>query len=236
MNERKINQNTKLLEELELGITKSLGLVKALEKSNEFVSYWLSCFSSADFDALDLFEPVLYDASLRFEPSHLYNATYNRSAKGTGNNFCYEWSSSVNSTKRGRGPRKLNIPRKFNDGPIHLCLSHHETDSRDAMFIPTECLLSFKNVYLYNTLKKLTPKGAFPSEFYSESISGGYSPMRSEVTHAVILYDVDQNGDNDISVRWLSAKSLTQYDSTFISLDAIFDNLFDGISVYPFSY
>lgn len=234
MKERKINQNTKLLDALQLCITKSLGLVKELEKSNEFVSYWLSCFSSADFDALDLFRPVLSDASLRFEPSNLYNATYNRSTKGTGNNFCYEWSSSVHSGKRGSGMRKLNIPRKFNNGPIHLSLLNQETDSMDVLFIPTECLLSHKNVCLYNTLKKLTPKGCFPSDFYCESYR--INRMRSEVTHAVVLYRVDQNGDNDIVVRWLSADSLTQYDSPFISLDSIFDGLWTGVSVYPFSY
>lgn len=229
MKERKINQNTKLLEELELGITKSLDLVRALEKTNEFVNYWLCCYDRQRFNALDLFDSCLWDASLRFQPSELYGSTYGRSTNGTGNNFCYEWSSQ---TSDRRNSKKINVPSQFNAGPIHLGLGHHETDSRDVLFIPTECLMDGYNGGLYNTLKKLTPKGAFPSDFYSESISGAYNRMRSEVSHAVVLYCVDQNGDQDVSVRWYSNDG-SRYS---FPLDAIFDHLWDGIRVYPFSY
>ena len=103
----KINQNTKLLEDLQLGITKTLGLVKELEKSNEFIHYWLNCYDSERFDAVDLFHAVVFDESLNFEPSDLYHNTWGRSTNGAGNDFCYEWSSSVHSVKRGKGPRKL---------------------------------------------------------------------------------------------------------------------------------
>ena len=232
MKERKINQNTKLLEELDLGITKSLGLVRALGKTNEFVNYWLCCHDRQRFNAVDLFHAVVFDESLNFEPSELYHSTYGRSTNGTGNNFCYEWSSQ---TSDRRNSKKINIPSQFNAGPIHLCLGHHETDSRDVLFIPTECLMDGRNRELYPTLKRLTPKGLFPSDFYSESISGAYNRMRSEVTHAVVLYNVDQNGDNDIVVRWYSNYA-SSYSGDFYSLDSIFDHLWDGISVYPFSY
>ena len=230
MKERKINQNTKLLEDLELGITKSLDLVRALEKTNEFVNYWLCCYDSERFEAVDLFHAVVFDESLNFEPSELYSNTWVRS-KGTGNNYCYEWSSDASDR---RNSKKINVPSKFNAGPIHLSLGHHETDSKDVLFIPTECLMAGRNRELYPTLKRLTPRGSFPSEFYSESISGAYNRMRSEISHAVVVYRVDQNGDQDVSVRWHSSRA-SRY-SDFFPIDAVFDHLWEGISVYPFSY
>ena len=136
MKERKINQNTKLLEDLELGITKSLDLVRALEKTNEFVNYWLCCYDSERFEAVDLFHAVVFDESLNFEPSELYHNTWGRSTNGTGNDYCYEWSSSRSHSRRGINTKKINVPSKFNAGPIHLSLGHHETDSKDVLFIP----------------------------------------------------------------------------------------------------
>ena len=91
-----------------------------------------------------------------------------------------------------------------------------------------------RNRELYPTLKRLTPRGSFPSEFYSESISGAYNRMRSEISHAVVVYRVDQNGDQDVSVRWHSSRA-SRY-SDFFPIDAVFDHLWEGISVYPFSY
>tara|TARA_R100001460_G_scaffold55594_10_gene94994 strand:- start:2346 stop:3050 length:705 start_codon:yes stop_codon:yes gene_type:complete len=232
--ETKINQNTKLLKDLELGITKSLDLVRALEKTNEFVNYWLCCYDSERFEAVDLFHAVVFDESLNFEPSELYHNTWARSTNGTGNDYCYEWSSSKSHSRKGINSKKINVPSKFNAGPIHLSLGHHETDSKDVLFIPTECLMAGRNRELYPTLKRLTPRGSFPSEFYSESISGAYNRMRSEISHAVVVYRVDQNGDQDVSVRWHSSHA-SRY-SDFFPLDAVFDHLWEGISVYPFSY
>tara|TARA_R100001510_G_scaffold21234_1_gene18550 strand:- start:446 stop:1150 length:705 start_codon:yes stop_codon:yes gene_type:complete len=232
--ETKINQNTKLLKDLELGITKSLDLVRALEKTNEFVNYWLCCYDSERFEAVDLFHAVVFDESLNFEPSELYHNTWARSTNGTGNDYCYEWSSSKSHSRKGINGKKINVPSKFNAGPIHLSLGHHETDSKDVLFIPTECLMAGRNRELYPTLKRLTPRGSFPSEFYSESISGAYNRMRSEISHAVVVYRVDQNGDQDVSVRWHSSHA-SRY-SDFFPLDAVFDHLWEGISVYPFSY
>lgn len=234
MKETKINQNTKLLKDLELGITKSLDLVRALEKTNEFVNYWLCAYDSERFEAVDLFHAVVFDESLNFEPSELYHNTWARSTNGTGNDYCYQWSSSKFHSRKGINSKKINVPSKFNAGPIHLSLGHHETDSKDVLFIPTKCLMAGRNRELYPTLKRLTPKGSFPSEFYSESISGAYNRMRSEISHAVVVYRVDQNGDQDVSVRWHSSHA-SRY-SDFFPLDAVFDHLWEGISVYPFSY
>lgn len=236
MKETKINQNTKLLGDIELFITKSLGLVKELEKSNEFVHYWLNCYDSERFDAVDLFHAVVFDESLNFEPSDLYHNTWGRSTNGAGNDFCYEWSSSTSHSRRGINAKKINVPSKFNAGPIHLALGHHETDSKDVLFIPTECLMAGRNRELYPTLKRLTPRGSFPSEFYSESISGAYNRMRSEISHAVVVYRVDQNGDQDVSVRWYSNHASNKYWSDFFSLNDVFDHLWEGLQIYPYGY
>lgn len=226
MKETKINQNTKLLGDIELFITNSLGLVKELEKSNEFVNYWLCCYDSERFEAVDLFHPMVEDRSLRFEPSDLYDNNYRRGGK-----FCYEWSSASDS----RNSKKINVPSQFNAGPIHLCLGHHDTDSRNALFIPTECLMSAHNRGLYETLKELSPKDSFPSKFYNDSLSLAYNRMRSEVSHAVVKYHVNQDGDSDISVRWYSDYKY-RYSGDFYSLDSIFDHLWEGLEVYPYGY
>ena len=233
MKERKINQNTKLLEDLELGITKSLDLVRALEKTNEFVNYWLCCYDSERFEAVDLFHAVVFDESLNFEPSELYHNTWGRSTNGTGNDYCYEWSSSKSHSRRGINAKKINVPSKFNAGPIHLSLGHHETDSRDVLFIPTDCLMSAHNRELYETLKELSPKDSFPSKFYNDSLSLAYNRMRSEVSHAVVKYHVNQDGDSDISVRWYSDYKY-RYSGDFYSLDFIFDHLWEGLEIYPY--
>ena len=226
MKERKINQNTKLLEDLELGITKSLDLVRALEKTNEFVNYWLCCYDSERFEAVDLFHPIVHDRSLRFEPSDLYNNNYRRGGK-----FCYEWSSASDS----RNSKKINVPSQFNAGPIQLCLGHHDTDSSNVLFIPTECLMSAHNRGLYEILKELSPKDSFPSKFYNDSLSLAYNRMRSEVSHAVVKYHVNQDGDCNISVRWYSDYKY-RYSGDFYSLDSIFDHLWEGLDVYPYGY
>ena len=76
----KINVNTKLTAALKEKVKHSNALVEAIRKNhNEFVSYWLVCYSAKSFNALDLFEPYLYDASLNFCPSELYNKNYDLS-------------------------------------------------------------------------------------------------------------------------------------------------------------
>ena len=73
-------------------------------------------------------------------------------------------------------------------------------------------------------------------EFYSESISGAYNRMRSEVSHAVVVYRVDQNGDQDVSVRWYSSHDSNKYWSDFFSLNDVFDHLWEGLQIYPYGY
>ena len=226
----KINVNTKLTAALKEKVDHSKPLVDAIRKRhNEFVSYWLVCYSAESFEALDLFEPYLFNATLNFRPSRLYDEIYSRS------NDLPSYYESV-----GGGFNK--IPEKFSDGPISIGLCHQETDSRNALFIPTTCLTG-SNTGLYETLKKFTPKaekGAvstyeyFPNEYYSEAI-GLSNRMRSEVTHAVVLYEGNQDGDCDITVRWIR-NDLGSSLYKFINVKTIFEYLWEGLDVNPFSY
>jgi len=184
----KINVNTKLTAALKEKVKHSNALVEAIRKNhNEFVSYWLVCYSAKSFNALDLFEPYLAYASLNFCPSNLYDKNYDS-------------KSYYESTG------KFDIPETFSDGPMFLSLGHQETDNHNALFIPTTCLTG-RNTDLYETLKKYTPKPEksggsqydyFPNDYYSDSY-GLSNRMRSEVTHAVVLYEGNQNGDCNIT-------------------------------------
>ena len=62
-----INVNTKLTAALKEKVDHTKPLVEAIRKKhNEFVDYWLVCYSAESFKALDLFEPYLAYASLNF--------------------------------------------------------------------------------------------------------------------------------------------------------------------------
>lgn len=225
----KINVNTKLTAALKEKVKHSNALVEAIRKNhNEFVSYWLVCYSAKSFNALDLFEPYLYDASLNFCPSELYNGFYTPTHLDS--KSCYESTG------------KFDIPEKFSDGPMFLSLGHQETDNRNALFIPTTCLTG-PNTALYETLKKYTPKPEksggsqydyFPNDYYSDSY-GLSNRMRSEVTHAVVLYEGNQDGDCNITVRWIR-DDLGFRLNEFISVNDIFNYLWDGVEINPFSY
>lgn len=227
--EKLINVNTKLTEALKEKVDHSNPLVDTIrENHKEFVSYWLVCYSAESFEALDLFEPYLFNATLNFRPSRLYDEIYSRS------NDLPSYYESVGDFDK--------IPEKFSDGPMFLGLSHEETDNRNALFIPTTCLTG-SNTGLYETLKKFTPKaekGAvstyeyFPNEYYSEAI-GLSNRMRSEVTHAVVLYEGNQDGDCDITVRWIR-NDLGSSLYKFINVKTIFEYLWEGLNVNPFSY
>tara|TARA_R100000234_G_scaffold3274_1_gene2692 strand:- start:2025 stop:2702 length:678 start_codon:yes stop_codon:yes gene_type:complete len=220
----KINVNTKLTAALKEKVDHTKPLVDTIRKNhNEFVGYWLVCYSAKSFNALDLFEPYLYNASLNFCPSELYNGFY------TDSKSCYESTG------------KFDIPEKFSDGPMFLGLSHQETDNRNALFIPTTCLTG-RNTGLYETLKKYTPKPEksggsqydyFPNGYYSDSY-GLSNRMRPEVTHAVVLYEGNQNGDCNITVRWIR-DNLGFKLHEFICVGDIFEYLWEGLNVNPFS-
>ena len=224
----KININTKLTAALKEKVEHTKPLVDAIRKKhNEFVSYWLVCYSAESFEALDLFEPYLFNATLEFCPSRLYDKVYSR-------------NSDLSSYYESVGDGFNKIPQKFSDGPMLLGLSHEETDNRNALFIPTTCLTG-RNTALYDTLKKYTPKpekGAvstyeyFPSDYYSEAV-GLSNRMRSEVTHAVVLYDGNQDGDCNITVRWVR-NDLGASIHKFVNVKAIFQYLWKGLEVNPF--
>ena len=123
----KININTNLTRALKERVEHSQKLVETVRKNyNEFLGYWLLCYDAASFDALDLFEPELYDASLNFNPGDLYG----RYSKRIGHD----------SKKYYESTGKFDIPKKFSDGPMLLDLAHYETDGQGALFIPTTCL------------------------------------------------------------------------------------------------
>ena len=223
-----INVNTKLTAALKEKVDHTKPLVEAIRKNhNEFVSYWLLCYSAESFDAMDLFEPYLWDASLNFHPSRLYDQMYGR-------------NKDVSNYYESGG--EFDIPQKFSDGPMYLSLGHHETDNRNALFIPTTCLTG-PNTGLYNTLKKYTPKPEksggsqydyFPNDYYSDSYSL-VNRMRSEVTHAVVLYEGNQDGDYDITVRWIR-DDLGFRLNEFITVSDILDYLWDGLQINPFNH
>ena len=214
----KININTNLTRALKERVEHSQKLVETVRKNyNEFLGYWLLCYDAASFDALDLFHPELYDASLNFNPDDFYSKYYER----TGHD----------SKKYYESTGKFDIPKKFSDGPMMLDLAHYETDAQCALFIPTTCLTG-RNSYLYNTLKKYTPKDCFPADYYTES-NGVPKRMSSEVTHAVVLYTSNQNGDDDISVRWLRDSLMSNY-KEFIGIGDIFDHLWNDFHCDPF--
>ena len=218
-----INVNTKLTAALKEKVDHTNPLVEAIRKKhNEFVDYWLVCYSAESFKALDLFEPYLAYASLNFCPSNLYHNTHDS-------------KSYYESTG------KFDIPQKFSDGPMFLGLSHQETYGRDALFIPTACLTG-RNTDLYETLKKYTPKPEksggsqydyFPNDYYSDSYSL-VNRMRSEVTHAVVLWESTESGDYDITVRWIR-DDLGFRLNEFITVSDIFNYLWDGLQINPFN-
>tara|TARA_R110000796_G_scaffold55417_2_gene129038 strand:- start:504 stop:1169 length:666 start_codon:yes stop_codon:yes gene_type:complete len=215
----KININTKLTKALREGVEHSHTLVETIRKNhNEFVWYWLCSYDAATFDPMDMFEPNLYDVSLDFNPGDLYGKYYDR----TGHD----------SKKYYESDGKFNMPKKFSDGPMLLNLGHYETDSRNALFIPTTCLTSCNSVF-YRTLKKYTPKDCFPADYYTDSYKLS-NRMRPEVTHAVILYTSNQDGDCDISVRWLQDSLLSTY-KEFIGISEIFEHLWEGFQIDPFN-
>jgi len=59
--------------------------------------------------------------------------------------------------------------------------------------------------------------------------------MRSEVTHAVVLYEGNQDGDCNITVRWIR-DDLGFRLNEFITVSDIFNYLWDGVEINPFSY
>ena len=242
-----INVNTKLTAALKEKVDHTKPLVEAIRKNhNEFVSYWLLCYSAESFDAMDLFEPYLWNASLNFHPSRLYDQMYGRYESGGKfdtpskfNDETYGQNKDVSNYYESGG--EFDIPQKFSDGPMYLSLGHHETDNRNALFIPTTCLTG-PNTALYNTLKNYTPKPEksggsqydyFPNDYYSDSYCLS-NRMRSEVTHAVVLYEGNQDGDNDITVRWIR-DDLGFRLNQFITVSDVLDYLWDGLQINPFS-
>ena len=212
------NVNNKITKELKARVEKTKPLVDLINKEyNEFFDYWMVCYTADSFKALDLFYPYLRGAELIFSPSELYNKAY---GLGDSNEHMYE----------KRGANCFNkIPKKFSDGPMFLGLSHQETYGRDALFIPTKCISSF-NQGLYKTLKEFTPKAVkhckyFPDAYFNEDIM--VQPMRPEVTHAVVLWESTENGDQDIKVRWIH-ESWNNF-SEFISMSTVFDHLWEGV-------
>ena len=78
----KININTNLIRALKERVKRSQALVETVRKNyNEFLGYWLVCYDAASFNALDLFEPDLFDASLKFNPGDFYNKYYERTGR-----------------------------------------------------------------------------------------------------------------------------------------------------------
>ena len=74
----------------------------------------------------------------------------------------------------------------------------------------------------------------FPNDYYSDSY-GLSNRMRSEVTHAVVLYEGNQDGDCNITVRWIR-DDLGFRLNEFISVNDIFNYLWDGVEINPFCY
>ena len=221
----KININTNLIRALKERVKRSQALVETVRKNyNEFLGYWLICYDAASFNALDLFEPNLFDASLKFNPGDFYNKYYERTGR--------------DSKKYYESTGKFDIPKKFSDGPMLLDLVRYETDAQCALFIPTACLTD-RNRCLYYTLKKYTPKDCFPAEYFTESSNGVLKLIHPDVTHAVVLYSTNQDGDDDISVHWLQDNLGFRYSvgskKDFITVRDIFDHLWDDFRCEPFS-
>ena len=213
------NINNKITKELKEKIATTKELVDAANKRNEFFNYWMVCYESKSFNAMDLFYPDLSSAELEFNPSELYSNSYQKTESyyETGGADCFD-----------------NIPVKFRDGPLFIALSHQETYGRNALFIPTANITG-ANRGLYQTLKKFTPKSTktrnyFPESFYTENNYSLVNPMRSEVTHAVILWESNQDGDQDVVVRWMH-ESWVNY-SEFISVNEVLEHLWNGVSCY----
>jgi len=223
----KININTKLTKALREGVEHSHTLVETIRKNhNEFVWYWLCSYDAATFDPMDMFYANLFTTSLDFCPGDLYSNHFLRSERDS------KFRSERDSKFYYESDGKFNMPKKFSDGPMLLNLGHYETDSRNALFIPTTCLTS-RNSLFYSTLKKYTPKDCFPADYYTDSYKLS-NRMRPEVTHAVILYTSNQDGDCDISVRWLQDSLLSTY-KEFIGISEIFEHLWEGFQIDPFS-
>tara|TARA_R110002049_G_scaffold105219_2_gene252031 strand:+ start:379 stop:1047 length:669 start_codon:yes stop_codon:yes gene_type:complete len=213
------NINNKIIKELKEKIATTKELVDVAYKNNEFLGYWMNCYDSKSFDAMNLFYPNLARAELDFSPSELYNRSYR-------NTDSYYEKSGSNCFN--------NIPVKFRDGPLFIGLSHQETYGRNALFIPTTCITG-ANRGLYQTLKKFTPKSTktrnyFPESFYTENNYSLVNPMRSEVTHAVVLWESNENGDENIKVHWMH-ESWVNY-SEFISVRDVLQHLWYGVEAY----
>ncbi len=213
------NINNKITKELKEKIAGTKELVDVAYKNNEFFGYWLVCYESKLFNVMDLFYPNLYRAELDFSPSELYNKSYR----------------NTDSYYETAGADCFNdVPVKFRDGPLFIALSHQETYGRNALFIPTT-FIAGANRNLYQTLKKFTPKPTktreyFPESFYNETNYSLVNPMRSEVTHAVVLWESNENGDQDVVVRWMHQSWVNH--SEFISVNDVLQHLWNGVGCY----
>ena len=237
------NINTKLTEALKERIDNTKELVDVVRKNhNEFVDYWAVCYSADSFNPYSLFSPYLRGRSLEFTPSELYNNFYNIGGPiGPESSSSYEWWSSGN-TERLPNKDSFDIPAEFNDGLMSLSLTHGEIYGKNVLFIPTSVLVG-KNEDFYETLKDFSPTTegvkCFPNEYYTKSY-GLVNRMRPEVTHAVVLWSSDENGDNDIEVRWvrndLSSAYNTSMSNGFMTPCDVFDYLWDGFEIDPNCY
>jgi hypothetical protein len=211
----KENINDKVIKDLRerVEITKPIAdLVN--KKYNEFFEYWAVCYSADSFDAENLFFPVLSTRELSFSPSELYNKSWSVN------------ESSPQYFEKFGSDCLVKVPEKFSDGVIVLALTHGETFGRQAMFIPTK-LLTGRNHGLYNTLKEFTPKNTKHCEYFPTRYYDDFLGMRSEVTHAVVLWESNENGDYDISVRWIHENRITI--DIFISINRVFEHLWNGV-------
>ena len=209
------NINDKVIKKLRERIKETKPVADLVNKKyNEFFEYWGVCYSADSFDAADLFYPVISARELSFNPSELYNKS---------------WSVNESSPKyfeKVGSDCLVKVPEKFSDGVIVLALTHGETFGRQAMFIPTK-LLTGRNNGLYNTLKEFTPKNTKTREYFPTRYYDDWLGMRSEVTHAVVLWESNENGDDDVSVRWIHENRMTI--DTFISINYVFEHLWQGV-------
>ena len=239
-----MNINTKLTEALKEKMDNTKELVDVVRKNhNEFVDYWAVCYSADSFNPYSLFSPNLRGRSLDFNPSELYNNHYKiwgSYSTSPAPNGSYEWWSSGN-IERLPNKDSFDVPAEFNDGLMFLSLTHGETYGNNALFIPTSVLVG-KNEDFYEILKDFSPKAksngveCFPTKYYTEAF-GLANRMRPEVTHAVVLWSANEDGDRDIEVRWVRDDLSSSYDSIgFITPSDVFDYLWDGLEIDPNCY